>query len=866
MRQESASLTEEEHFGNRQAASSCVIKETGEEEVPGSSLEEVSEEDQAPPPPRKDTPDHTSSISRIDGDLYSNPLRSSRTNSLYSYSRASFSNQLSQLTSLNLPNASSLSSNISCILTAPHAAKALSRAAGQIHKWIYKASEVLSGLNAEDDVEWAAAGGREGLGEVDTAIGKFEGLIKTYVSAIEKLQLRPDVSKVPVEGLKAIVHQMEKTLKEWDNVRSLLRGVKEQVELAMEWEELWNVVLGDIGLEVENQVKLVFEMEERRHAAVTEESDIEDEMGLDLSELETIVEESPMSGNYSSGNRFSLPPSFPASSQATSNAQEEASLLALFARMQPLRASLDFLPMRLSSFQSRAEANFPTACRELEDRRKSMERNWWQLERDAENLRRELSEDRWVLVFRNSARKAQKLCESFEHGMAKLQESIDLGHQHNNPPALHQRVENYESKRTHYGQAIQRLMAIIEQGISERKIINGEILRLHVDLQARWATIEIESKNMDFILDDLTVKKNHQLRDSISTIISMDRSATGSLAETPRSSPASSVAMGPSNGKKGDALATLMNGASRRSSAVSSITSRPATSRRYVSMPQDPADGSQLPRIPGVSRSFSFNPLSTSRAASPTPNSRYMSSTPTPGGRQQRPTLIPLDGKPRWNSSPKVEYTDKPIPYITPPPCRKSPMSFRTPNSPISQSYNFPKPSPLGRDSSFPQAPHSAPLPHSRLSSSTHSPLAFRENSSSPAPPSPALPRPRMYSGTQSSLAVRPPRISSSPARSSQANTEHPRSRLKTQISVSSLPISARRQSVMLESAIEAEKQPLTKFDKQDLQLVESPSARSKPQRPATALANGRRSSMLPQRKVTATNGRDSAAGNRNGR
>ena len=48
-------------------------------------------------------------------------------------------------------------------------------------------------LDAEDDVGWAAAGGREGLGELDAAIGKFEGLIGGYVTAIEDLQGRTDI-------------------------------------------------------------------------------------------------------------------------------------------------------------------------------------------------------------------------------------------------------------------------------------------------------------------------------------------------------------------------------------------------------------------------------------------------------------------------------------------------------------------------------------------------------------------------------------------------------------------------------------------------------------------------------------------------
>ncbi|KAF4982319.1 hypothetical protein F66182_17119, partial [Fusarium sp. NRRL 66182] len=203
-------------------------------------------EDQAPPPPPKDTPPVPTTPSSTNMQSYfTSPYKLNRAESIFSFSRASFSNQLSQLTSINLPQPAALEASITSIINAPTAVRALTGAAEQIEKWMNKASEVLNGLDAEDDVEWAAAGGREGLEEVDKAVIKFESLVDVYVKAIENVQLRDDIDDVRADDLKLIVVQMDTTLKNWASIRKFLKGVKEQVELAMEWEELWNNVLGD---------------------------------------------------------------------------------------------------------------------------------------------------------------------------------------------------------------------------------------------------------------------------------------------------------------------------------------------------------------------------------------------------------------------------------------------------------------------------------------------------------------------------------------------------------------------------------------------------------------------------------------------
>lgn len=804
-----------------------------------------SEDDEPPTPPPKDTPkdflDQTLT-SPVDPGSYFNSIKTSRANSICSLTRMSFSSQLSQLTSLNLPKPSSLQASISSIPTAPAAVNTWSGAAEQIRQWLQKAYEVVRGLDAEDDVEWAAAGGREGLVIVDAALGKFESLIGIYVTAIEDLQEREDIGNVPTEELKAVVDQVEDILKEWEKVRKLLKGVKGQVELAMEWEELWNVVLGDIGLEMENLTRLVFEMEETRHKAMVTESGLESG-SLDMQELETIVEEAPVGGRISKNHRFSLPPAFAASSPIASPGiaygQEDSSLLALFARMQPLRASLDFLPMTLSNFEARADTILPTACQELEARRQGLENKWKKLESDAEGLRRELGEDRWVLVFRKAGRQALKLCESVERSITKLQESIDVGAQHSNPPALAKKAESYEAKKTHYGPAIERVLSIIEKGVNDRLTVNGEILRLHQDTRARWTSIESEIKDMDLALDDLNLNmnRNQQLRDSISSIVSMDRSVRSSSVDTPQSSPASSVVMGPTNGHKGDASISNIDGASRRSSVFSTTTTRPANARRYFSMPPGSAGATQLPRKTPGSGSIASDSWSDSRNASPSPYFNHVSSTPTPGSRPQAPKHQ-SESKPRWNSSPKVSHYDftlshKPSPLSTPLPHRKSSMSFRSPRSASSySSSNVALPSPLGRS-----------------------------DSASPAPVTASPRLPRHSSAAQSSPVVHDGHeMSSSPSRPIHTIAHipsRPKPKLQSPATIVTPSSSSLRQNMILGSSpAETAENP-------------SPSIRlPKQTRPGTALANGRRISMLPlPKQINSVNGngneRESSAGHR---
>ncbi|KAL8672863.1 MAG: hypothetical protein Q9168_002701 [Polycauliona sp. 1 TL-2023] len=758
---------------------------------------------------------------------YFNLLKTSSGSSTDSLTKLSFANLFAQLTSLRLPDARTFSMGISSIPTAPKAAKEFSGAAEQMRRWLRKANAILTGMDAEDDAQWAAAAGREGLEDIEKAIGRFEGLVHLYVKAIENLQERSDISDVPAEQLEALVEQMEIVLGDWNKVRNHLKTVKMQVELAMEWEELWSSILGDIEQELDRLNLFIFEMEEKRHMSPSPEH-MSDGLGLDVQELETIIEEAPTNAQIQAKHRFSLPAAFSAHSPLTSpgfaKAQDDSSLMALFASMQPLRASLDFLPMTLSGFRSRGEKVLPSACKALDDRKRRLDLKWTTLEADAETLRRELTEDRWVLVFRNAGRQAEKLCESVERSTSKLQESIDAGAQHISPAALAKKIESYEAKKMHYGPAVERVLAIIEKGVKDRQTINGEILRLHLDTRARWTSLEAQMKELDLSLEDLSANKSQQLRDSISSIVSMDRSAPGSAVDTPGSSPASSV-VGTPNGKS-DGFPLGINAASRRSSLASHSASRPSSSRRGFTAP-GLAGTTQVLRKTPITRSFTSD--SWSRGASPSPCARKTQSTPTPGSRPQRPSLTLSDSsKPRWNASTKTERNDFRPPsrssaLLTPSTGRKSSLSFRSPSS-MGHVSGLPLPSPLGR-------------------SSTSSPVPPPSKSSLP-------PRPRHASGAQSSLGLRQPSTPTTPF------MEHdPRA-----AAYPPLPSSVESASLTMEPASSGS-------PNQSSPSAQKAAARSP--RPATAMAGSRRVSMLPQPKkpvsplMKSGAGRESAMGRR---
>ncbi|KAF1939594.1 KAR9-domain-containing protein [Clathrospora elynae] len=623
----------------------------------------------------------------IDVEAYFQRRHYPRAGSIYTLSKASFTNQIQQLTSMKLPP-TTIASEIIALPSSTSAGRALHKAANDIRLWIAKTKEVLNGLDADDDVEWAAAAGREGLAEVDAAIGKFEGLVTVYISAIEDLQSRADIASLPTIDQTTLVTQMEDIVSNWGQIKQTLKGIKNQVEVAMEWEELWNNVLGDIGAEIENLSRLIFEMEERRHRVISD-SVAEAPEKFDIAELETIVEEKPRQQAMMNNKRFSMPPTLSIMSPTSpipQIEQENSRLLALFAKLQPLRASLDFLPMRLNTFHMRAGTIFPSACDELTRRKEQLEGQEKKLEAEADALREELGEDKWVHSFRQAGSKAVAMYDSCMKSIQRLQQAID----DSDEEKLATRIATYKDKRDHYPPSMRRVLELIDIEMKHRSTVNGEILRIQQDVRAKVTDLETVAGNMDTILEDFTLSR--KLRDSVSTVLSARTEASfpQSALGTPSSSPASSVVM---SRKSSEHVITPMGKTSRQSSIGTSKSSVPA-SRRYSSLPQST---NIAPRKPLPSARLDFTP------------SRAMSGTLASSGRAKTPTDR-SGPKPRWCSDTHLRDTVighnyKPLNLTTPSPYRRGSESSDSSRLGSASRSSIPVKSPLSRSSALSPPP-----------------------------------------------------------------------------------------------------------------------------------------------------------------
>lgn len=214
----------------------------------------------------------------------------------------------------------------------------------------------------------------------------------------------------------------------------------------------------------------------------------------------------------------------------------------------------------------------------------------------------------------------------------------------------------------------------------------------------------------DEVLHDLNLHASQQvLRDSVSTIVSMDARSPNSMIHTPGSSPASSIVLSsPANTAKSSATVQRRSG---------SAAGQYAKVSRGALGPSSATSNTPRAKLPsGRTNSNTFGNIlspTSSRGASPSPNSQRMSgyNIPSPGN-SGRPSATSarstssLDNRPRWNISVNTNDLDtghhfKPLSLTTPSSeHRRSPRSstLSTPGTktriPIPSPLRYPTPTP----------------------------------------------------------------------------------------------------------------------------------------------------------------------------
>ena len=269
-------------------------------------------------------------------------------------------------------------------------------------------------------------------------------------------------------------------------------------------------------------------------------------------------------------------------------------------------------------------------------------------------------------------------------------------------------LENYIAKKTYYPSAINRVLGVLDRGYKQRLTINGEIARNYDDLRDRWARIQDDVKKTEEALRKVEEKED------TASIISQHVKSLSLVTETrPRSSGSTSSNTTLTQG----AVSPTARTSSRDSSSIRSsarVSSLP--SRRRDSMLTTPRSRS-VSTHPPSSRSSRLNiPVFAPRSKTPLGDRQLSGISTGTGG------LIPLEARPRWNSSPIATVIGSPStkpPTVIVTPSRIPRSGRQTPtNSKIPTPPSITTRTPNRRPSMGPpQPPLSTPrTPQKRLS------------------------------------------------------------------------------------------------------------------------------------------------------
>lgn len=469
----------------------------------------------------------------------------------------------------------------------------LNDVAKQCLKYIECAIEVLEGLeNVENGTQ--SVQDYQALPVVDKAILDIATVVSRYDATVKLYTSQAGIDQAEIHACAALMKDITSKL---DHAHEMQEVLKIQALTAHDWNDCQQS-LDAIQSELKELRASIYLAEEKRHIALPAKT-------LDLDVLAAILEEPPEGENTGTpGKKFH--------DDGLSRWERTSSetMLRLQSKISPLQASISLFEPRLSLFESRAPEKFQHAVKELRTRYGGLSQDFAALKLDYEKLRKELSEDKWMAVFRQVNKQASEMMNSLSRTLKKL-DSVPF----TNVDAL-QFVDAFELKSEHYGAAIPSVLSIMQKGLRDRVTLNGEILRGFDNLTRDWAQLSIDLADM--------ARRIQGAR------------AAGLL---------STISASSSPQKLGPRSANTRTARHRKQESVPALP-QASTFKKYTPRPSDSAI-----RTPQRSARVS----SPTRAPSPSPAFRKDISLEPPRSRSrlgyaaERPSTAKVDTRPPWN-------------------------------------------------------------------------------------------------------------------------------------------------------------------------------------------------------------------------
>lgn len=450
-------------------------------------------------------------------------------------SRESFSQQLNKLSLVSLPSLKNLNiiaaegTNVTDNESEPlqETLTVVDSTVARILRYFKTALSVLVGLDSQDDVEWMYEG-RQAVLQIGASVLRAADVMADLMTILEATKSK-NTDTASTQDYLPIVEKIEQSIGEWHEILGLIRNLRVQVDIATEWKDIHDQVLGDVQQEIDQCFDSIFEIEEQRHFPAKSR--------IDIDALNSIMDESPFLGYSKLPNLSDLERSV------------NHKFIELSTRSKPLRASLDFIPIRLDQYISKASQVFPSSIAALKQKYKELESKWTLLQQDIATLEKELGEDRWSVIFRKTGAQASEMLDTFEENLDRL-ETEKQKHKLHGYAFDHQRIDRYLARNSYLGPAITRILSLFDRALDDRLTVNGEMYSVQSNLHKRWEELSTRGKQLDLTLSPDLANSPLSRFDDSADLLSSNRSSNGSSIGS-LSSPLSSIDNSPTTSHSG---------------------------------------------------------------------------------------------------------------------------------------------------------------------------------------------------------------------------------------------------------------------------------------------------------------------------
>ncbi|KAF7727339.1 hypothetical protein EC973_007648 [Apophysomyces ossiformis] len=334
-------------------------------------------------------------------------------------------------------------------------------------------------------------------------------------------EMRPDL---PIKRMAAKV-SITKVQSEWSGLQHFLSSVKKQINNAKEKKEL-TILMEKILLQIDDLSTMIFQFQERRHAAAI---------------APPVSASSPSDGSLELNSPLSTTSSFFSASTVTTNDTErtlqrkdDEILMEIDSKVEPLFNNVEQVYSRMTSSPPPQDSSGVLA------RKHHMVQERWECLRiEIDELKEELKEDRWLAVFRQVADQVDVMIDglektvsqcfsviqqmrdwqtsqapsppaqsplstfdkisktifrSFPKANASILSTSSSGSARSTPPVDREKLraveKNFEAKYKYYTPSIDRMLAMLGNGISSRVGRDNSTTRRHQTMVQRWAQLK----------------------------------------------------------------------------------------------------------------------------------------------------------------------------------------------------------------------------------------------------------------------------------------------------------------------------------------------------------------------------------------